>query len=179
MPKEASNHFGSKLMPFVKAVLDSKFDQPWDQVTDLPEEIYNAVIAANGKLTPQYEYIQQLRALNERAAKQDSDGSSIGAQAFTLQLTGHLFDTKGFNKIIDLCEENDVLFRVVEWELGFSRDHETSVTIQCISHMEHALDITKEQIEKFCKDANIKVQPAVGPDIDKKILKKIHQDHIH
>ena len=57
MPKEASNHFGSKLMPFVKAVLDSKFDQPWDQVKDLPEEIYNAVIVANGKLTPQYEYI--------------------------------------------------------------------------------------------------------------------------
>jgi hypothetical protein len=79
MPKEASNHFGSKLMPFVKAVLDSKFDQPWDQVKDLPEEIYNAVIVANGKLTPQYEYIAQLRALNERAAKQDSDGSSIGA----------------------------------------------------------------------------------------------------
>lgn len=78
-----------------------------------------------------------------------------------------------------MCEENDVLFRVVEWELGQGKDHETSVTIQCISHMEQALEETKEQIEKFCKDANIKVQPAVGPDIDKKILKKIHQDHIH
>ena len=47
---------------------------------DLPEEIYNAVIAAGGKLTPEFEYIKNLRALNERAAKQeDSDGSSVGA----------------------------------------------------------------------------------------------------
>ena len=72
-------------------------------------------------------------------------------------MTGHLFDTKGFNPIIDLCEENEVIFRVVEWELGFSKDRETSVTIQCISHIEQALDETKEQIEKFCKEVNIKV----------------------
>jgi hypothetical protein len=46
----------------------------------LPEEIHNAVIAANGKLTPEFAYIINLRALNERAAKlEDSDGSSIGA----------------------------------------------------------------------------------------------------
>lgn len=80
MPKEASNHFGSKLMPFVQKVLESNFDTPWADVKDLPEEIYNAVIAAGGKLTPEFEYITNLRVLNERAAKQeDSDGSSVGA----------------------------------------------------------------------------------------------------
>ena len=49
---------------------------------DLPEEIYNAVIAADGKLTPSYNYIANLRALNSRADKQHdfSDGSSVGAQ---------------------------------------------------------------------------------------------------
>ena len=52
MPKEASDHFGSKLMPFIKQVVDANFHTPWDQVKDLPEEIYNAVIAADGHLTP-------------------------------------------------------------------------------------------------------------------------------
>jgi hypothetical protein len=51
-------------------------------VKDLPEEIHNAVIAAEGKLTPNYNYIANLRVLNQRADKQHefSDGSSIGAQ---------------------------------------------------------------------------------------------------
>lgn len=69
MPREASNHFGSRLFPFVKACLDSKFDTPWEEVNDLPLEIHNAVIAANGDLTPNYTYIRKLRAHNERMAK--------------------------------------------------------------------------------------------------------------
>ena len=62
-------------------VIKSDFSKPWAEVNDLPPEIYNAVIVSNGKLTPQYEYIANLRALNERAEKQkdESDGSSIGA----------------------------------------------------------------------------------------------------
>lgn len=178
MPKEASDHFGSKLMPFIKQVVNADFNTPWDQVKDLPEEIYNAVIAANGQLTPSYKYIANLRALNERTKKDDN--SSCGqCQSFCIQLTGHLFDTKGFNKIIDMCESNGVYFRVIAWELGFSKDEETSVTIQCIHQFEPALDALREEIGVFCKDANIKVENATGPDVDKQILKKIHQDHIH
>ena len=71
------------------------------------------------------------------------------------------------------------MFRVTEWELGLNKDKETSVTIQCISNLEFALDSAKEKIESFCKEVGIKVETAAGPDIDKKILKKIHQDHIH
>jgi alpha-aminoadipic semialdehyde synthase len=79
MPQEASNHFGEKLFPFVEAVVKSDFNIPWEQVNDLPTEIYNAVIAADGKLTPQYNYIANLRAINERTKKDESDGSSVGA----------------------------------------------------------------------------------------------------
>jgi alpha-aminoadipic semialdehyde synthase len=31
MPKEASNHFGSKLMPFVEAVVKSDFSKPFEE----------------------------------------------------------------------------------------------------------------------------------------------------
>ena len=57
MPVEASRHFGSKLLPFVEAVVRSDFKKPWEEQTDLPIEIANAVICAHGKLTPNFEYI--------------------------------------------------------------------------------------------------------------------------
>jgi len=94
MPKEAANHFGSKLMPFVEQVVKSDFSRPFSEQDDLPEEIRNAVICAHGKLTPEYSYIAKLRELNERAEKSDiGDDSSRGMQGFTICLTGHLFDT--------------------------------------------------------------------------------------
>jgi len=57
MPVEASRHFGSKLMPFVEAVVKSDFSKPFAEQTDLPVEIYNAIICANGELTPRFNYI--------------------------------------------------------------------------------------------------------------------------
>lgn len=67
MPKEASNHFGEKLMPFVKAVALSDFSLPFELQNDLPPEIKKAVICCHGKLTPSYEYIAELRKLREQA----------------------------------------------------------------------------------------------------------------
>jgi alpha-aminoadipic semialdehyde synthase len=66
MPKEASNHFGEKLMPFVKDVVQSNFGKPFSEQTDLPVEIKNAVICAHGELTPKYKYITDLRAIKEK-----------------------------------------------------------------------------------------------------------------
>jgi len=57
MPREASNHFGSKLMPFVEAVVRSDFSRPFAEQNDMPVEIRNAVITAHGELTPDYAYI--------------------------------------------------------------------------------------------------------------------------
>ena len=37
---------------------------------DLPPEIYNAVITANGKLTKKFKYIQELREINEKELTQ-------------------------------------------------------------------------------------------------------------
>jgi alpha-aminoadipic semialdehyde synthase len=39
MPKEASNHFGEKLMPFIKAVALSNPERPFEEMNDLPPEI--------------------------------------------------------------------------------------------------------------------------------------------
>jgi alpha-aminoadipic semialdehyde synthase len=54
MPKEASNHFGSQLMQFVKKVAESDASLPVDGMVDLPPEISNAIICAHGQLTKKY-----------------------------------------------------------------------------------------------------------------------------
>lgn len=41
-----------------------------------------------------------------------------GMSFATIVLTGHLFDTKFFNKCIDILEKNEINFRVIEWEVG-------------------------------------------------------------
>jgi len=129
MPREASNHFGSKLLPFVVPVCKSDISKPWaDQEADLPGEIYNAIITAGGKLTPQYGFIANLREANEKLEKM-SDRDSHGMQGFTLKLTGHLFDTKVFNTAIDCCEEQGIIFRVASWELGCDSSTATEVVL--------------------------------------------------
>ena len=65
MPKEASNHFGEQLCPFIKAVAASDFSLPLEQ-QGLPAEIETAIITCHGKLTKNYEYIQKLREINEQ-----------------------------------------------------------------------------------------------------------------
>lgn len=54
MPKEASNHFGEKLMPFVKAVANSNPELPFEEMSDVPPEIRKAILCCHGKLTPSY-----------------------------------------------------------------------------------------------------------------------------
>lgn len=97
----------------------------------MPEEIKNACITAHGKLTPDYVYIDKLREANELIAAKSAggDSESVGLQGFTIMLTGHMFDTQAFNKIIDACEKHGVTFRVIEWEIGMSIIQETRVTI--------------------------------------------------
>ena len=86
MPKEASNHFGSKLLPFVEDVVRSDINKNFeDQAQDLPAEIYNAVIVCGKNLTPKYQYIEKLREMREALDQEKSESSSsVGMQGFTL-----------------------------------------------------------------------------------------------
>ena len=53
---------------------------------------------------------------------QDSPGLRKGIKRnlslVTINLQGHLFDTKAFNQCIDICEANEIQFRVVGWNIG-------------------------------------------------------------
>ena len=75
-------------------------------MTDIPAEIKNAIICAHGKLTPNYEYIMELRKMREQTKKHSEEykkameertrkASTLrrGMKFTTIVLSGHLFDT--------------------------------------------------------------------------------------
>ena len=58
LPLEASQFFGDLLGPFVPAMLDADFSAPFEDLK-LPAELKRAVIAHQGNLTPDYQYINK------------------------------------------------------------------------------------------------------------------------
>eukprot|EP00347_Sterkiella_histriomuscorum_P023953 403332813 len=191
MPKEASNHFGEKLLPFVKQVVNSDPNLPFEEQNDLPPEIRNAVICAHGKLTPAYEYIEELRKIRQQAKKHQEDymnkvkeaerkTSSLrrGMRFATVVFQGHLFDTKFFNKLIDILEENKIDFRVVEWEVGNQSAKSSQVTLQLFAQDTESMDRSKETIEKLAAIHKIEIFEGTGPAFENQITKDIHQDRV-
>jgi saccharopine dehydrogenase (NAD+, L-lysine-forming) len=58
LPREASADFSRILKPYIPALARCDWTAPLEQL-DLPPEVRRAVIVHRGKLTPDYEYIQQ------------------------------------------------------------------------------------------------------------------------
>lgn len=60
IPKEATDFFGSLLYPYLREMLKSNATTPFEDFDTTPV-VKNAVIASNGKLTENHEYISDLR----------------------------------------------------------------------------------------------------------------------
>jgi alpha-aminoadipic semialdehyde synthase len=58
LPREASTDFSRVLRPFIPPIARCDYSKPFHEC-DLPPEIKRAVIAYQGKLTPDYQYIQE------------------------------------------------------------------------------------------------------------------------
>jgi hypothetical protein len=48
-------------------VVNSNPALPFEEMNDIPDEIKKAIICCHGELTPEYQYIQDLRNKNEMA----------------------------------------------------------------------------------------------------------------
>ncbi|MGC9334999.1 MAG: hypothetical protein ACP5JJ_12675, partial [Anaerolineae bacterium] len=58
LPREASSNFGDILMPYIPAIARCDYTVPFEDC-ELPPEIKRAVIAYQGVLTPDYQYIEE------------------------------------------------------------------------------------------------------------------------
>ncbi|RWS31267.1 Alpha-aminoadipic semialdehyde synthase-like protein [Leptotrombidium deliense] len=60
LPLEATDAFGNMLFPYIDDLIKSRSDKPFEEEKFNPV-VKGAVIASNGKLTPNFEYIMDLR----------------------------------------------------------------------------------------------------------------------
>ncbi len=58
LPRESSEHFSRLLSPWIPALASADFQVPFDEL-HLPAELKRAVIVQNGRLTPDYAYLEQ------------------------------------------------------------------------------------------------------------------------
>lgn len=58
LPRESSESFGDALVNFVPAIAKADYSKDFDKL-DLPKEIKRAMILHKGKLTPEYQYIEE------------------------------------------------------------------------------------------------------------------------
>ncbi|XP_057655384.1 alpha-aminoadipic semialdehyde synthase, mitochondrial isoform X1 [Diorhabda carinulata] len=76
IPRESTDFFGDLLFPFTTDILQSNAQRPLESHNFSPV-INGAIIASNGKLTPNYEYITELRKSAARSRlKSDTSGST-------------------------------------------------------------------------------------------------------
>lgn len=110
LPREASQHFGSALLPLLPHLLKAPGTKTQDDAESLPPEWYRACIASHGKLMPRYTYISSLRKQKAQAAA--AAAAAEGLHETFVQLKGHLFDTGLINRALDMLESADVTFQV-------------------------------------------------------------------
>ncbi len=58
LPKESSQFFGNALLPFINELTSADFSNTYDEL-NIRKELKNAIIAHNGKLTPNFTYLAE------------------------------------------------------------------------------------------------------------------------
>ena len=92
----------------------------------------------------------------------------------TVVFTGHLFDTQFFNRTVEILNENDLDFRIVEWDVGNSATSPSSVTMQIVAQDSSSMDKAKDLIEKECDLNKVKAYEGSGPGYEDVVPKLIH-----
>lgn len=158
----------------------------------MPAEIFNAILCMHGGLTPNYSYIADLRAINEKVKAQQAElrkeleeeeankspkkrGLARNLSLVTLSLQGHLFDTKCFNQCLDICEKNKIQFRVIGWEVGNFQDQPSTVSIQMMASDKNLLNATIDEIEEITQKLGVEIlegesEHDVNKDFNKVLL---------
>jgi len=106
-----------------------------------------------------------LRAYNEKEAQQKQYEEELGEKKgiprnlsmVTLSLKGHLFDTKCFNKCIDICEEHQVQFKVINWDIGNLNKEQSAVSLQMISKEKALLAEALDKIEEVADQCQVEL----------------------
>lgn len=73
LPREATDFFGDLLFPYALDIIKSDAKKPLDEHSFTPA-VHGAIIASNGELTPNFQYIQELRQQNTCRSRHKENG---------------------------------------------------------------------------------------------------------
>ena len=160
MPLEASKHFGESLLPFLPELLTLNSSTEFKDIQEVSDIMKHSIVVYNGNYTKNYKYIAQLRKLNDLQKKEEqeikemkkkSKGLKKSISFTSLNITGHIFDTKFFNNTLDIFETAKANFRIIHIHCGQRAEEESSATIQIFSNdvlrLNSAIDTLYEAAE--------------------------------
>eukprot|EP00933_Yihiella_yeosuensis_P018351 TRINITY_DN15090_c0_g1_i5.p1 TRINITY_DN15090_c0_g1~~TRINITY_DN15090_c0_g1_i5.p1 ORF type:complete len:614 (+),score=92.89 TRINITY_DN15090_c0_g1_i5:82-1923(+) len=163
LPREASEHFGNCLLPFLPALVMDKAPlepKPRGEMAGsehLQMPMRGAIICEGGKLSKDFSYIQQLRDVQERGSEvMDMGGQtdavgpagtfrphgavrSLPPACMTLELTGHLFDTRLINRVCDICEQELARLQIQLLDVGHKPGAQSFLSMLVMAHDEEKL----------------------------------------
>ncbi|XP_014213003.1 alpha-aminoadipic semialdehyde synthase, mitochondrial [Copidosoma floridanum] len=74
LPRESTDFFGDLLFPYAVDIIQSDARKPLAEHTFIPA-VHNAIIVSNGELTPNFQYINELRQQNTNRSRQKDQGN--------------------------------------------------------------------------------------------------------
>nr|CAD7265330.1 unnamed protein product [Timema shepardi] len=89
LPLESTDFFGEMLYPYALDILQSDALLPLEQHNFLPA-VHGAIIASNGRLTPNFEYIQELRTMSTRSWHKAGSPREGGCRRIVLLGAGYV-----------------------------------------------------------------------------------------
>jgi len=122
LPREASDHFGNCLLPFIDDLLNLASGQG-----DVCPAIRNAVICQNGALTTQYRYISDMRA----AQTSSKSILVLGAGYVSAPVVDYL-SSKGYKVTVVSSVENEAAKMISQYNF----ENCTPVVLNCINDNE-------------------------------------------
>lgn len=170
LPRESSEHFGDCLVPFLPYLAEELAPMEpgsTDQLAGsakMPMPIRGAIIAEGGALTREYRYIQQLRDVRQGkvVAAEDESAAELPAapSCCTLELTGHLFDSRLINKVADLCEQGRARMHILLLDVGRSVRDESFLSVMVMAHSDKILEAVTHKIQAAAAEASVNFRRA-------------------
>lgn len=75
LPRESTDFFGDLLYPYALDIIQSDAKKSLEEHNFSPA-VHGAFIASNGRLTPNFEYIHEMRMLNQKSRHKADYGST-------------------------------------------------------------------------------------------------------
>ncbi|KAH0553318.1 alpha-aminoadipic semialdehyde synthase, mitochondrial [Cotesia glomerata] len=90
LPKESTDFFGDLLFPFAREIIEKSDAKKPLEEHDFSPAVHGAIIASNGQLTPNFEYIKELRTMNQRSKHKAASDSETQTKTIVVLGAGYV-----------------------------------------------------------------------------------------